>query len=151
MQGNQTSVARCANTFEAPPFLSLAIPGLVSENTTVVRSSYVAMELLGRYVIVPLSFAALTTGVVQSLGTVWGLFRHYWVVFKLLIALAATGLLLLHMQPVGYVARVAATRVLSSGDVRQVRIQLIAAAAAALLVLLIATVLSIYKPKGFTP
>jgi hypothetical protein len=41
------------------------------------------MELTTWIVIVPLSLAALLTGVVQSLGTPWGLFRHRWIVAKL--------------------------------------------------------------------
>lgn len=49
----------------------------------------------------PFSLAALLTGVVQSVGTAWGLLRHYWVIAKLLITVLATLLLLVHMQPVG--------------------------------------------------
>ena len=131
-------------------FLSLAIAGLLSENTTVVRSSYIAMELIGRYIIVPLSFATLATGLIQSLGTAWGLFRHYWVLFKLLIAVLATGLLLLHMEPVAMVSRAALMSALSGNELRPVRIQLLADAAAAILILVVATVLSIYKPRGVT-
>ena len=50
-----------------------------------VRAAYPAMELAARFVIVPLAFASLLTGVIQSLGTPWGLFRHYWVLVKLLL------------------------------------------------------------------
>ncbi len=73
------------------------------------------------------------------------------IVAKLLITVPATIILLLHMQPIGYVARMAAETTLSSGDLRQLRIQLVAAAAAALFGLLIATTLSVYKPRGVTP
>jgi hypothetical protein len=52
-------------------------------------------------VIVPLSLAALLTGVVQSLGTPWGLFRHRWIVAKLALTVVATVLLLVHTQPIG--------------------------------------------------
>lgn len=107
-------------------FLSLAMAGLVSDDTTVVRSAYVTMESIGWYVIVPFSFASLTTGLIQSLGTVWGLFRHYWVLFKLLIAVLATGLLLLHITPVGLVSRAAMMTRLSENDLRPIRIQLAA-------------------------
>lgn len=132
-------------------FLALAIAGLGSGDATVVRAVYVSMELTGWYVIVPLSGAAFLTGVVQSLGTKWGLFRHYWVVFKLLIAVAASALLLLHMRPISYVAKVASTTALSADELRGLRLQLIGDAAAALLVLLVATVLSVFKPQGVTP
>ena len=41
------------------------------------RGAYLAMDLIGWFVIVPLSLASLLTGLVQALGTTWGLFRHY--------------------------------------------------------------------------
>jgi hypothetical protein len=131
-------------------FLTLAIAGLMSSDPTIVRGAYVSMELTGWYVIVPLSGAALVTGLVQSLGSKWGLFRHYWVIFKLLIAVVASVLLLLHMRPISYVAKVAATSTLSANELRGLRLQLVADAGAALLVLLVATVLSVFKPQGLT-
>lgn len=53
-------------------------------------------------------FAAFVTGMIQSLGTAWGLFRHYWVVAKLLISAFAVAVLLAQMGQVGRVARGAA-------------------------------------------
>ena len=108
------------------------------------------MHLTAWLVIVPLSLAALLTGLVQSLGTTWGLFRHYWIVAKLWLTVLATGLLLLHTQPIGRVAALARDRMMSSSDLRQLRIQLVADAGAALFVLLITTALSVYKPWGLT-
>jgi hypothetical protein len=132
-------------------FLAVSVAGLRSTDPQVIRSSYVTLELIGWFVIVPMSLASLATGLVQSLGSAWGLFRHYWVIFKLLITIVATGLLLLHMQPTSDVADVAAKTGLSPTDLRGLRIQLIGDAAAAVLVLVIATVLSVYKPRGLTP
>lgn len=131
-------------------FLALSVAGLTSQDAQTVRAAYIAMELAGWLVIVPLSFASLLTGLVQSLGTTWGLFRHYWVLAKLLINILATTLLLLHMQPISRVAGVAAETTLSSGDLRGLRVQLVADAGAALLALLVATTLSVYKPRGMT-
>lgn len=132
-------------------FLALAIAGLASSNVQVVRASYIAMELTGWCVIVPLSLATLLTGLVQSLGTTWGLFRHYWIVAKLAITVLASVLLLVHMQVANRMANVVADTTLGSGDFRGLRIQLIADAAAAVVVLLVATALSVYKPQGLTP
>jgi hypothetical protein len=131
-------------------FLSLAIAGLASQNPQTVRAAYLSMELTTWAVIVPLSVAALLTGIVQSVGTPWGLFRHHWIVAKLGLTVLATVILLVHTQPIGRVAAVAAERMLSSADLRQLRIQLIADAAAALVALLVATTLSVYKPWGLT-
>ena len=131
-------------------FVVLAAVGLTGQDPQRVRSAYLAMELTGSFVLVPLSLASLFTGLVQALGTAWGLFRHYWVVIKLLINLVATALLLVHMQVVGHVADAAARATLSSDDLVGMRVQLLADAAAALLVLLVAVTLSVYKPKGLT-
>src|SRR5437762_3503112 len=71
-------------------FLVLAIAGLTNQDTQIVRSAYLAMELTARFVVVPLAFASLLSGLVQSLGTPWGLVRHYWVLVKLLLTTFAT-------------------------------------------------------------
>ncbi|MGW4197130.1 hypothetical protein [Streptomyces sp. NPDC005004] len=131
-------------------FLVLAAAGLTSNDAQTVRGAYLALVPTGWYVLVPLSFASLLTGLVQSLGTAWGLFRHYWVLFKLLINVVATVLLLVHMQVVGHIADAAAEASLSSGDLFGMRVQLLADAAAALVVLLVAVALSVYKPRGLT-
>jgi hypothetical protein len=96
------------------------------------------------------SLASLLTGLVQSLGTTWGLFRHYWVLAKLLITVSATVVLLMHMQPISYIAAIMAETTLSTADLRGLRIHLVADAGAALLVLLAVTALSVYKPRGMT-
>ena len=132
-------------------FLALAVAGLTSQDPQVVRAAYLAMELTAWFVIVPLSLASLVTGLVQSLGTTWGLFRHYWVLIKLLMTILATLALLVHMRPISYMARVAATTTIARADHRGVRIQLVATAGAALLVLLVATTLGVFKPRGITP
>jgi hypothetical protein len=50
-------------------FLALAVAGLASQATQAARAAYPAMELIARFVIVPLVFASLLTGLIQSLGT----------------------------------------------------------------------------------
>jgi hypothetical protein len=131
-------------------FLALAVAGLISPSAPMVRAVYLAMDLTGWFVIVPLCFASLLTGVISSLGTTWGLFRHYWVLAKLVMTVPSTLLLLMHMGPIGRIARVAAEAMLSSTDLRGPRIEAAVEAAAALLVLLVATALSVYKPRGLT-
>src|SRR5437899_34960 len=131
-------------------FLSLAIAGQTSQNAQTVRAAYLSLELTTWAVIVPLSVASLLTGIVQSLGTTWGLFRHQWIVAKLGLTVLATIILLVHTQPIDRVAAVAAERTLSSADLRQLRIQLVADAGAAVFALLVATTLSVYKPWGLT-
>src|SRR5262245_747100 len=132
-------------------FLALAIAGLVGNDELMVRSLYLATERTTWLVIVPLAFASLLTGLIVSLGTPWGLFRHYWVFVKLMLTIFATVLLLLHTQPIGRLAAVARAGALSGPEARALQIQLVGDAGAALLALLVNVTLSIYKPQGLTP
>ena len=133
-------------------FLALAVAGLTSQDAQTVRAAYLAMEVTGWFVLVPLALASLLSGLVQSLGTKWGLFRHYWVLFKLLINLVATVVLLLYMQTLGSLADVAAETTSSSGDLSGLRDPSpVLHSGVALLLLLGATTLAVYKPRGMTP
>jgi hypothetical protein len=132
-------------------YLALAIAGLTSRDAQIVRAAYLLMELIGWFVIVPFSLATLLAGLVQSMGTQWGLFRHWWVFVKLLLTTGATIILLRHMQAVTVMSGIAAERSLSATDFRALRIQLVVHAGGGLLVLLAATVLSVFKPWGMTP
>jgi hypothetical protein len=133
-------------------FLAHAILGVTSQDLQVVRAVYLVMEPATWLVLVPLAFASLLTGIVQSLGTTWGLFRHYWVVFKLLINVFATIVLLMYTQTLSYLAEVAAQTTLSSADLGLLRSpSVVIHSVLALLVLLVATTLAVYKPRGLTP
>jgi len=129
-------------------FLALAVVGLTSQDAQTVRGAYLVMEPTAWFVLVPLAFASLLTGLVQSLGSTWGLFRHYWVLFKLLINVVATIVLLTYMETFRFMAGVAADPTADLGVVRTSSPVL--HAAAALLLLLVATVLAVYKPRGMT-
>lgn len=131
-------------------FLALAIAGLTSQNSQVVVSSYISMDIITWFVILPACLGAMITGIVQSLVTQWGLFRYSWVVVKLVLTIVATIVLLVHMQPISYMAQMASEAEISDSDLSGLRIQLIANAGAALLVLLVATTISVYKPWGMT-
>jgi hypothetical protein len=129
-------------------FLALAVAGMTVEDDQKVRAAYLAMELAAWSVLVPLALASLLTGLVQSLGTQWGLFRHYWVLAKLLMTVAATIVLLLYTQTIGSIADVAAR----TGDMEDLRNPSPAVhAAVGVLLLLVTTVLGVYKPRGMTP
>ncbi len=132
-------------------FLALAIAGLTSQDAQLVRSAYLTMDLIARFVIVPLSLAPLITGPILSLFTPWGLFRHYWILVKLLITILSTLILLIHLQPIGVLADAAATTTVLSAELHGMQVQMVVASAAGLLALLAATALGIYKPRGETP
>ena len=130
-------------------FAAIAVVGLTARDPQMVRGAYLVMEPAAWFALVPLAFASLITGLVQSLGTTWGLFRHYWVVAKLLINVFATIVLLLYMGTFSVMADVAADPGADLGVVRTVSPLL--HAALALLLLLVATTLAVYKPPGTTP
>jgi len=130
-------------------FLVLAGVGLTSQEPQIVRGVYLVMEHAAWLTLVPFALASLVTGLVMSLGTTWGLFRHYWVVFKLLITVFATLVLLVYMQTFREMATVAANPDVGVNAVRNP--SPLVHAVLALLILLVATVLAIYKPQALTP
>ena len=130
-------------------FLALALIGLTSEDEATVRGAYLVMAPAAWFVLVPLAHASLLSGIAISLGTPWGLIRHYWVVLKLLITAFATVILLIYMGTFRQMAGLAADPIVDLGLVRNPSPVLHAILALALL--LIATVLGVYKPFGMTP
>lgn len=132
-------------------FLALAIAGLVSQDNRIARAAYFAMELTAWFVILPLVIASMLTGIIQSLGTVWGLFRHYWVLAKLFVTVFVAIVLLLQMELIGYLASAAAEDTFAVADLRALRWSPVLHAGAGLFVLLLPVALSLYKPRGMTP
>jgi hypothetical protein len=128
-------------------YLALAVAALTSQNGQTVRAAWIAMELTGWFVIVPLAIASLLIGLINALGTKWGLFRHYWVLLKLLLTVFATIILLLHMPTVSDLAAVA----VKSDDAKLEELPgELVHPGGGLLVLLVATILGVYKPRGMT-
>ena len=133
-------------------FLALVIAAITREDAQTLRAVWIAMELTGWFAIVPLALASLLTGLVMSLGTRWGLFRHYWVLVSFTLTILATLVLLSNMQTVSFFAGLAAET--NSADVDELRSGLwgeLLHAGAGLLVLIVVQVLNVYKPRGLTP
>jgi hypothetical protein len=132
-------------------FQTLAIAALTSREPETVRGSYLAMELIGWYVIVPFCLASLVTGLVLSLGTRWGLFRHYWVLVKFLITVASALILFGFTQTLGSLGDMAADATLSMNELRNLKQSPVLHSGGGLLAILVATILAVYKPWGMTP
>jgi hypothetical protein len=131
--------------------LGLAVIGLASGDPDLVRGVYLVLEPLGWWALIPFSVASLVTGLIQSVGTRWGLLHHYWVVAKLLMNLFATAILLLYMQTLTHLADTARTTAVT-GDPDALRSPSpVVHAVGAVVLLLVALVLSVYKPRGLTP
>ncbi|BAH55720.1 putative membrane protein [Rhodococcus opacus RKJ300 = JCM 13270] len=132
-------------------YLVVAAATLIGADPAQVRGGYQVMAMLADAVLLPLALASLVTGLICSLGTAWGLFRHYWVLLKLLLNLVATVVLVLYTRSIEYAATVAAQPSWSQADraVLQDPTHLVHATAA-LIVVLAALVLAVYKPRGVT-
>jgi hypothetical protein len=135
-------------------FLVLSIAGLTSHDAEVVRGAYLSMDLISRFIIIPMCFAALVTGLLQALGTPWGLFRYYWIVLKFGLAVFATFALLIHQF--GVMAKAAkrvsgaAAETLFSPDFGPLKTELVRAPSLAIVLLLVVATLGVYKPWGLT-
>src|SRR5919112_4134366 len=130
-------------------YIALDVVAATSQDARTLWAVYLAMGLIAWYVIVPLALASLLTGLVVSLGTGWGLFRHYWVLISLLLTIIATVVLLVETQAIGYFATVAADPTTSGDDLRALGSTLVHSVGGAV-VLLVILVMNVYKPRGMT-
>lgn len=130
-------------------YIALDVVAAISRDAQTLRAVYLGMELIAWYVIVPLAFASLLTGILMSLGTKWGLFRHYWILISLLLTIIATVVLLVETQTIGYFADIAAGPTTSSEDLRSLGSTLVHSVGGTV-VLIVILVLNVYKLRGMT-
>lgn len=123
--------------------VALEVTGLTAGDPVVQGGIAAAMGALAAWVLIPVVFTSLVTGVVLALSTPWGLVRHWWVLAKCAIAvtLTTTGLLLMLPRLDQVVA--------AEGE--PVQMQTLLARSLALVLLLAATGISVVKPWGKTP
>ena len=126
-------------------YLALDIVATAGQDLASVRAAFFGMEAIIVYVIVPLALASVLIGTVNALSAPWGLFQHYWIVVKLGLTLFAITILLLEIQNVRYMAEVAEI----SADPRNLPGSL-PHSIGGLIVLLVTTILSVFKPRGMT-
>jgi hypothetical protein len=130
-------------------YIPFDVATVTSRDAERLRAAYLAMETIARSAIVPLALASLTTGLVVSLGTKWGLFRHYWVLISLVLTILATVVLVLETRTIGALSETAADSAMSDDDLRALPSTL-AHSGGGTLVLLVILVLNVYKPQGMT-
>jgi hypothetical protein len=134
----------------AVAYVALDIAATTGHDPLMLRSAYLGMDLIVRSVIAPLAIAALVTGLVMSLGTRWGLLRHWWVVISLILTLFAVVVLLVETRVISALALVAADPAASTDRLRSLGGTLVHSVGG-LAVLLVILVLNVYKPRGLTP
>lgn len=70
--------------------LALAVTAATTGSAVTVEASVRAMKLFADWLLLPVAFLTLVSGLVLSLGTQWGLARHRWVYVKFWLTLATT-------------------------------------------------------------
>jgi hypothetical protein len=130
-------------------YIALDVSTVSSQDAQTLRAAYLSMKSVARNVIVPLAFASLITGLVMSVGTKWGLFRHYWVVISLVLTIIATLVLLGEAQTISNLAARAADPTTSNHELRALPSTL-PHSVGGTVVLVVVLVLNIYKPQGLT-
>jgi hypothetical protein len=127
-------------------YIALNVPALASDDEQTVRAAYLMMDVVMGYALLPLALASLVTGILQALGSPWGLFRHYWVTISLVLTTFAFVILVLHLPTVEDAAAVAGD---PEADVTHLGGDLFHSVGG-LVVLLVPLALNIYKPRGMT-
>ena len=125
-------------------YWALALWVAISHDTTSVTAGWMAMEIIGWSVLVPLSLATVLTGLTMAVGSPWGLFRHYWVVISLIVTVLASGVLILHMPDVSAAAQQPKATGLDHGGSDMFH------STAGIAALVGVLVLNVYKPRGLT-
>ena len=129
-------------------FVVLNIVGVNSSDSKIISSSYIAMNLIAWYIILPFCIASFLTGLIQAIFTQWGLFKHYWIIVKLVLTTGCTLLLIVHMQSISEGALLASSAELPFVALKALGTTLFFKAVAALIVLSFIITISIYKPWG---
>jgi uncharacterized membrane protein len=132
-------------------YLCIAVVGLRTSDSVLVANSLHNMVLIGDDVLIPLSLTAFASGIVVSLAGPWGLVRHWWVTIKLLLTAVSALILEKHMTNVFLVAKAASHGALTQRMLSHVRGEFIKHPAGGLVILLVASALSVFKPRGLTP
>ena len=132
-------------------FLVLAVAASTADDPATIRGSLVAMGTVFWFAIVPLALGTVAIAVLQSLLSPYGLLRHWWVVVKLLVTLLATAVVISYGTTMTSVVAAAGDVSLSNGQLRALALSPLLHATLGIGVLLVALVLSVYKPSGLTP
>jgi hypothetical protein len=118
--------------------LALAVSAATASEPAVAHALYVSTSTINA-AFPPMAVGTVVTGVLLSLGTKWGLLRHYWVATKLALTVGVITTAIRMAGPLGPG---------TNADVTSVSTLLISLSVAHLLLLGAATILSVYKPWG---
>ncbi|GGX78779.1 DUF2269 family protein [Streptomyces fructofermentans] len=126
--------------------LALGITATTTGSAGTVEASVRAMKLFADWLLLPLAFLTLLSGLLLALGTPWGLARHRWVHTKFWLTLATITATVLALRP-GVADAVTAV---SAGGPLPDPADVLAGPVVSLSAYLFMTVISILKPWGLT-
>ncbi|WP_030559728.1 hypothetical protein [Streptomyces aureocirculatus] len=126
--------------------VALAAAAITTDSHPTVEASVRAMKVFTDWLVLPLAFLTLLSGLLLSLGTPWGLARHRWVHTKFWLTLATTTATTFALRP--GINDTAAT--VSAGEPLAASTDLIAGPIVSLSAYLFMTVISVLKPWGLT-
>jgi hypothetical protein len=131
-------------------YLALDLAAASSADAATLRAAYLGMGLIAGWVIVPLALASVLTGLLVSIGTKWGLLRHWWVLVSLALTVFATVVLVVETGTISAYAAVAADPGATDAELRALGSTLVHSVGGTLM-LLVVLVMNVYKPAGLTP
>ncbi|MEV0929929.1 DUF2269 domain-containing protein [Streptomyces phaeochromogenes] len=126
--------------------LALGITATTTGAAVTVDASVRAMKLFADWLLLPVAFLTLVSGLVLSLGTPWGLARHRWVYIKFWLTLATITATVFALRPgVG-----SAVTAVSAGGPLPDAGDVLFGPIVSLSAYLFMTVISVLKPWGLT-
>lgn len=128
--------------------LVLVVTALTTDDPARQHAAYLAIGMVADVLLLPISLTAFGTGLALSLFTHWGLFRHRWIVIKLVLTLVAVLLTPFSLLPGLHetVAVVSATPADEFADAGRGGENLLAAACVSSTMYLTCVALSVFKP-----
>jgi hypothetical protein len=131
-------------------YLPLDIAATTATDGPTLRAAYLGMGWIAGSVIVPLAAASVATGILLSLGTPWGLVRHWWVAISLALTVGAAGVLVIENGTISSFAAVAGDPAATEVELRALGGTLVHSLGG-MAVLVVVLILNVYKPRGLTP
>ncbi|MFM9368711.1 2Fe-2S iron-sulfur cluster-binding protein [Streptomyces sp. Da 82-17] len=127
----------------------MAIAGLTTDTHAVRHGAYELMHLFDLALVIPGMALAVVSGIVLSLGTPWGLVKHWWVLVKLVIALALP--VFAAFAESKWIRELQRTTQDPAAEPGGTGVALVVCLATFTVLLGAAVVLSVFKPGGRTP
>ncbi|CAL9309098.1 hypothetical protein SUDANB51_03754 [Streptomyces sp. enrichment culture] len=126
--------------------LALGTTAATTGSAVTVAASVRAMKLFADWLLLPVAFLTLLSGLLLSLGTAWGLARHRWVWTKFWLTLATTTATVFALRPG---VNAAVTAVAAGGSLPDAG-DVLFGPVVSLSAYVFMTVISVLKPWGLT-